>query len=70
MQEHLEQILFDERTTLSRPDELSAQISTDYRDRELTGIAVLRGSLDFMENDRNLPYIGVLRKELLAQSAK
>lgn len=48
MQEHLERVLFDEATILRRLDELAAQISQDYRDRELTVIAVLNGSLMFM----------------------
>lgn len=48
MQEDLERVLFDEATILRRLDELAAQISQDYRDRELTVIAVLNGSLMFM----------------------
>ena len=48
MQEHLERVLFDEATILRRLDEIAAQISQDYRDRELTVIAVLNGSLMFM----------------------
>ena len=48
MQEDLERVLFDEPTILSRLDELAAQISADYRERELTVIAVLNGSLIFM----------------------
>ena len=48
MQGDLERILFHETTILSRLDELAAQISKDYRDRELTVIAVLNGSLVFM----------------------
>jgi hypoxanthine phosphoribosyltransferase len=48
MQEDLERVLFDERTILRRLDEMAAQISKDYRDRELTVIAVLNGSLMFM----------------------
>src|ERR1700746_2198299 len=48
MQEDLDRILFDETTILRRLDELAAQISHDYRDRELTVIAVLNGSLMFM----------------------
>ena len=48
MQDDLERILFHETTILSRLDELAAQISKDYRDRELTVIAVLNGSLVFM----------------------
>ena len=48
MQEDLERILFDETTILRRLDVLAAQISDDYRDRELTVIAILNGSLIFM----------------------
>jgi len=48
VQDDLERILFHETTILSRLDELAAQISKDYRDRELTVIAVLNGSLVFM----------------------
>ena len=48
MQDDLERVLFDETTILRRLDELAAQISADYRDRELTVIAVLNGSLIFM----------------------
>src|SRR5438034_2370838 len=48
MQHHLERVLFDDRTILRRVDELAAQISIDYRGRELTVIAVLTGSLMFM----------------------
>ena len=48
MQEDLDRILFHETTILSRLDQLAAQISADYRERELTVIAVLNGSLMFM----------------------
>src|SRR6266513_1039056 len=48
MQQDLERILFHETTILSRLDQLAAQITQDYRDRELTVIAVLTGSLMFM----------------------
>jgi hypoxanthine phosphoribosyltransferase len=48
MQDDLERVLFDEPTILRRLDEIAAQISEDYRDRELTIIAVLNGSLMFM----------------------
>ena len=40
--------MFDESTILRRLDEIAAQISNDYRNRELTVIAVLNGSLMFM----------------------
>jgi hypoxanthine phosphoribosyltransferase len=48
MQGDLARILFDEVTIMHRLDEIAAQISSDYRDRELTVIAVLNGSLVFM----------------------
>src|SRR4029077_3220511 len=48
MQGDLERVLLDEPTILRRLDEIAAQISKDYRDRELTVIAVLNGSLMFM----------------------
>ena len=48
MQADLDRVLFDEATILRRLDELATQISADYRDRELTVIAILNGSLMFM----------------------
>src|SRR5437870_10212290 len=48
MQEDLERILFNEQTILRRLDEIASQISADYRQRDLTVIAVLNGSLVFM----------------------
>lgn len=48
MQADLERVLFDEATILRRLDQIAAQISADYRDRELTVIAILNGSLMFM----------------------
>jgi len=48
MQDDLDRVLFDEGTILRRLDELAIQISADYRDRELTVIAILNGSLIFM----------------------
>ena len=48
MQDDLDRILFHETTILSRLDQLAAKISAEYRDRELTVIAVLNGSLMFM----------------------
>ena len=47
MQEDLDRVLFDEQTILRRLDEIAAQISSDYENRELTVIAVLNGSLIF-----------------------
>src|SRR5256886_16134062 len=48
MQADIERVLFDEPAIHRRLDELAAQISKDYRDRDLTVIAVLSGSLVFM----------------------
>src|SRR6266436_3230406 len=48
MQAELERVLFDEPTILRRLDEIATQISEDYRNCELTVIAVLNGSLMFM----------------------
>jgi hypoxanthine phosphoribosyltransferase len=44
----LERVLFDETAIHKRLDELAAQISNDYCDRELTVIAALNGSLMFV----------------------
>lgn len=48
MQEDLARILFDEVAICRRLDQIAAQITSDYRDRELTVIAILNGSLIFM----------------------
>src|ERR1700738_1090386 len=48
MQADLERVLFDEPAIQRRLDEIGAKISEDYRDRELTVIAILNGSLMFM----------------------
>lgn len=48
MQDDLERILFHETAILTRLDQLAAEISQEYRGRELTVIAVLSGSLMFM----------------------
>ena len=45
MQADLDRILFDEATIHRRLDELAAKISHDYRDRELTVVAILNGSV-------------------------
>ena len=41
-------MLFDEPAIRRRLDEMAAQISNDYRERELTVIAILTGSLIFV----------------------
>ncbi len=48
MQDDLARILFDEAAIARRLDQIAAQITNDYRDRELTVIAILNGSLIFM----------------------
>src|SRR5215475_2471515 len=48
MREDLECVLFDEATILRRLDQLAAEISAEYRDRDLTVIAVLNGSIILM----------------------
>jgi hypoxanthine phosphoribosyltransferase len=48
MQDDLEKVLFHEQTILSRLDEMAREITDDYRNLELTVIAVLNGSLIFM----------------------
>ena len=48
MRGDLERVLFDEPAINRRLDELAEQISNDYRDRDLTVIAVLNGGLIFM----------------------
>ena len=48
MQDDLERVLFDETRIRQRLDEIAAQVSNDYCDKELTVIAVLNGSLVFM----------------------
>ena len=48
MRGDLEKVLFDEPAIHRRLDDIAAQISNDYRDRDLTVIAVLHGSLMFV----------------------
>ena len=47
MRGDIERVLFDEAAIHKRLDEMAAQISSDYRDRQLMVIAVLAGSLIF-----------------------
>ncbi len=44
----LSRILFHESTVLSRLDEMAHQITWDYRDKDLTVVAVLNGSFMFL----------------------
>jgi hypoxanthine phosphoribosyltransferase len=48
MRGDLERVLFDEPAIHRRLDDIAAQISSDYRDRDLSVIAVLHGSLMFV----------------------
>jgi hypoxanthine phosphoribosyltransferase len=48
MRGDLERVLFDEPAIHRRLDDMAAQISDDYRERDLTVIAVLHGSLMFV----------------------
>ena len=50
MQSDIERVLFDGPAIHKRIDEVAAQITADYRDRELTVIAILTGSLMFMSD--------------------
>jgi hypoxanthine phosphoribosyltransferase len=50
MQSDIERVLFDGPAIHKRIDEMAAQITTDYSDRELTVIAILTGSLMFMSD--------------------
>jgi hypothetical protein len=52
VQGDLERVLFDEPTVLRRLDEIAAQFVVGY-------------GLDYDERYRNLPCIGVMRKELV-----
>ena len=44
----LSRVLYHESTILARLDEMAHQIAWDYRDRELTVVAVLNGSFMFL----------------------
>lgn len=50
MQSDIERVLFDAPAIHKRLDEMAAQITADYPDRELTVIAILTGSLMFMSD--------------------
>src|SRR6478609_7286901 len=47
VQSDIERVLFDGPAIHKRLDEMAAQITADYSDRELTVIAILTGSLMF-----------------------
>jgi hypoxanthine phosphoribosyltransferase len=48
MQSHLKSVLFREEEIALRLDQLAAEITQDYRGKELSVLAVLNGSLIFM----------------------
>jgi len=50
VQSDIERVLFDGPAIHKRLDELAAQITADYHNRELTVIAILTGSLMFMSD--------------------
>ena len=50
MQGDIERVIFDEPAIQKRLDEMAAQITADYSDRELTVLAILTGSLMFMSD--------------------
>jgi len=50
MQRDIERVLFVARAIHKRLEEMAAQITVDYSDRELTVIAILTGSLMFMSD--------------------
>jgi hypoxanthine phosphoribosyltransferase len=54
---------------LRKKKERSRQVDADYVGFEIEDEFVAGYGLDFMEQYRNLPYIGVLRGELIAQPA-
>ena len=52
---------------LSKKKKRARDVDADYVGFEIEDEFVVGYGLDFMERYRNLPYIGVLRKELLQQ---
>jgi len=55
---------------LSKKKQRARHVDADYVEFEIEDEFVVGYGLDFMERYRNLPYIGVLRKELLEQSSR
>ena len=53
---------------LSKNKHRARDVDADYVGFEIQDEFVVGYGLDFMERYRNLPYIGVLRKDLIAQS--
>lgn len=50
MENNIERILYSEQTILSRLDEIGWQISKDYKEKDLTVIAIMNGSIMFMSD--------------------
>ena len=67
-------IPINSKTNRKPPDYLSdkakAFFNSVLKDFEIEDEFVVGYGLDFMEQYRNLPYIGVLRKDLIAQPAQ
>lgn len=55
---------------LSKKKQRTRELDADYVGFEIEDEFVLGYGLDFRERYRNLPYIGVLRRELLKQPGK
>jgi hypoxanthine phosphoribosyltransferase len=55
---------------LSKKKQRAREVDTDYIGFEIEDEFVVGYGLDFRERYRNLPYIGVLRRELLEQSSR
>jgi len=55
---------------LSKKKSRARRVTADYVGFEIEDEFVVGYGLDFMERYRNLPYIGVLRKDLIALPAQ
>ena len=55
---------------LSKKKQRAREVDADYVGFEIEDEFVVGYGLDFRERYRNLPYIGVLRRELLEQPGK
>jgi len=55
---------------LSKKKERARYVDADYVGFEIDDEFVVGYGLDFMESYRNLPYIGVLRKDLVMQASE
>ncbi len=51
-------------TLLSKPDRRVVQIPVDYIGREIPDEFVIGYGLDYAENYRNLPYVGILKRSV------